>query len=477
MRGIRKRLRGSYLLNNPDLLVICLGAFVTFLGMGVVLPVRNLYAEQTGSSPTEIGLMTAAFFGATFLFLLPCGWLTDRFGRKFMLASGLGAHGIIAILYLVFTNPWVFIGLRFVEGIGAAALLPAARAYLGDVTAPERRGEAYGAFSAAISVGLLIGPGLGSELALFGYPVPFLVSSAMAFLVMALSLARVDDGRAKDHRSAEAGEASVGLFDRRLLKPNLWGPMALTFGRNIALGLFNVLWSIWLNDLAIKQGLSQDVTLSLIGLSYTCFALPQLFFQPLAGRFADRHKRVLLILIPGILLGGVYALYGMLTSLPLICLLACVEGTLVSLFQPATDSYLIDVSPDEARGLVQGLFYAIGMGGGFISAIVTPALYGPGGIHRLYPFVFLAITTLATTIIGSAIVARFDPRSNRRPKITRVLPERAAAYSGQPSPAISAVYGLTRPEEHPASELLANNNRPTPLAGITSSRNREQHVR
>ena len=457
MQSVWKRLRGSYLLSNPDLLVICLGVFVTFLGMGVVLPVRNLYAEQTGSSPAEIGWMTAAFFGATFLFLLPCGWLTDRFGRKLMLACGLGLNGVVALLFLIFTSPWAFIGLRFVEGIGAAGLIPAARAYLGDVTLPEHRGEAYGAFSAAISVGLLIGPGLGSELALFGYPVPFLASSIMAFVVMSLSLLRVDDNRAKDHLSAEAAEMSVSLLDRRLLKLNLWGPMTLTFGRNIALGLFNVLWSIWLNDLAIKQGLSKDASLSLIGLSYTCFALPQLFFQPIAGRFADRHKRVLLILIPGILLGVVYTTYGLLTSLPLICLFAFVEGTLVSFFQPATDSYLIDVSPEEARGLIQGLFYAIGMVGGFISAIVTPTLYGPGGIHRLYPFVFLAITTLATTLIGSAIVARFDPRGKRRPKITHALPELAGVAASKRPPTMSDAYSLTLPAEDPPSELLPSN--------------------
>jgi MFS family permease len=457
MHSVWKRLCGSYLLSNPDLLLICLGVFVTFLGMGVVLPVRNLYAEQTGSSPAEIGWMTAAFFGATFLFLLPCGWLTDRFGRKLILAAGLGLNGVVAILFLIFTNPWAFIGLRFVEGMGAAGLIPAARAYLGDVTVPERRGEAYGAFSAAWSIGLLIGPGLGTELALLGYPVPFLVSAAMAFVVMTLSLLRVDDARAKDHLSAEAAEMSVSLLDRRLLKLDLWGPMALTFGRNIALGLFNVLWSIWLNDLAMKQGLSKDVSLSLIGLSYTTFALPQLFFQPFAGRFADRHKRVLLILIPGILLCAVYTTYGLLTSLPLICLFAFVEGTLVSFFQPATDSYLIDVSPEEARGLIQGLFYAIGMVGGFISAIVTPTLYGPGGIHRLYPFIFLAMSTLVTTLIGSAIVGRFDPRNKRRPKITRVLPERAAIYSGRDSAAMSDVYSLALPEENPPPELLTSN--------------------
>ena|SRR5579859_1231408 len=453
-----KRLRGSYLLNNPDLLVICLGVFVTFLGMGVVLPVRNLYAEQTGSSPDQIGWMTAAFFGATFLFLLPCGWLTDRFGRKKMLVSGLALHGVIAILYLIFTSPWAFIGLRFVEGIGAAALIPAARAYLGDVTAPERRGEAYGAFSAAWSIGLLIGPGLGTELAIFGYAVPFLISSAMAFIVMALSLLRVDDQRAKDHLSAEGAESSVSLLDRRLLQPKLWGPMTLTFGRNIALGLFNVLWSIWLNDLATQQGLSKAATLSLIGLSYTAFALPQLCFQPFAGRFADRHRRVLLILLPGIFLGGVYTIYGLLTSLPLICLFAFVEGTLVSVFQPATDSYLIDVSPEEARGLIQGLFYAIGMVGGFISAIVTPALYGPHGGHRLYPFLFLAIATLITTFIGSAIVGRFDPRKKQRqPKITHVLPEVAAVRNQHNPPSLNGAYSLALPEEEPSSGLLTNN--------------------
>jgi DHA1 family multidrug resistance protein-like MFS transporter len=458
-RRIWQRIRHSYLLTNPDLLLICVGVFVTFLGLGIVTPVRNLYAEQTGSSPEEIGWQAAAFLGATVLFLLPCGWLTDRFGRRKMLASGLALHGLTAILYLIFTNPWAFIILRFVEGTGAAALIPAARAYLGDVTLPSRRGEAYGAFSAAVSVGLLIGPGLGSELALFGYPIPFIASSVIAFIVMGLCLVRVNDNRAKENLSAEVANISVGLFDRRLLKLNLWGAMILTFGRNIALGLFNVLWSIWLNDLALKQGFSQDTSLSLIGLSYTCFALPQLFFQPFAGRFADRHKRVFLVLLPGLILVAVYTIYGLLTSLLLICAVAFAEGLMVSFVQPAIDSYLIDVSPEEARGLIQGLFYAIGMVGGFLSAIITPTLYGPGGSHRFYPFAFLAIATLVTTLIGSAIVARFDPRRKRQPKITRALPEAAAVHSGHAhlSPAIDGAYRLALPEEDPSSELMPSN--------------------
>jgi DHA1 family multidrug resistance protein-like MFS transporter len=452
------RIRHSYILTNPDLLLICLGVFVTFLGLGIVTPVRNLYAEKTGSTPEQIGWQTAAFLGATVLFLLPCGWLTDRFGRRKMLVSGLALHGITAILYLVFPNPWAFVLLRFAEGVGAAALIPAARAYLGDVTHPQRRGEAYGAFSAALSVGLLIGPGLGAELAVFGYPIPFIASSVLAFILMIFCLMRVDDRKAKIGLSTEAAEISVGLLDRRLLKLSLWGAMVLTFGRNIALGLFNVLWSIWLNDLALKQGMSQDASLALIGLSYTTFALPQLFLQPFAGRVADRHRRVFLVLIPGIFLAIVYGIYGLLTNLIVICVFAFAEGTCISFFQPAIDSYLIDVSPEEARGLIQGLFYAIGLMGAFLSAIITPALYGPGGLHRLHPFAFLAIATLVATLIGSFIVARCDPRRKLQPKITNTLPETIAgrsAYAHAPT-AISAPYGMTLPEGDPSTILHSN---------------------
>jgi MFS family permease len=267
---------------------------------------------------------------------------------------------------------------------------------------------------------------------------------------------RVDDGKAKGQLSTEA-EINVGLLDRKLLKLNLWGAMVLTFGRNIALGLFNVLWSIWLNDLAIKQGMSQDASLALIGLSYTAFALPQLFLQPFAGRVADRHRRVLLVLIPGILLAVVYSIYGLLTNLIVICGFAFAEGALVSFFQPAVDSYLIDVSPEEARGLIQGLFYAIGMVGAFLGAVITPALYGPGGVHRFYAFAFLAVATLIAALIGASIVARCDPRRKRQPKITRTLPEAAAgrgAYAHAPA-AVNATY-MSLPEGDPSTILNSN---------------------
>jgi MFS family permease len=211
-------------------------------------------------------------------------------------------------------------------------------------------------------------------------------------------------------------------------------------------------------DLALKQGMSQDASLALIGLSYTTFALPQLFLQPFAGRVADRHRRVLLVLIPGILLAIVYGIYGLLTSLIVICVFAFAEGACISFFQPAIDSYLIDVSPEEARGLIQGLFYAIGLMGAFLSAIITPALYGPGGVHRFYPFAFLAIATLVATLIGSSIVARCDPRRKRQPKITNTLPETIAgrsAYAHAPT-AISAPYSMTLPEGDPSTILHSN---------------------
>ena len=46
-------------------------------------------------------------------------------------------------------------------------MLPSARALIADTIAPEKRGEAYGVFSAFFNAGLLLGPGIGSGLALW----------------------------------------------------------------------------------------------------------------------------------------------------------------------------------------------------------------------------------------------------------------------------------------------------------------------
>src|SRR5947199_10740157 len=73
------------------MLVIIVG--ISFLGLGLVMPLRALYGRQIGASSTEIGLMTASF-ALPIIFIAPlAGRITDRYGRYWFFLLGLLVTG------------------------------------------------------------------------------------------------------------------------------------------------------------------------------------------------------------------------------------------------------------------------------------------------------------------------------------------------------------------------------------------------
>src|SRR4051794_32452845 len=132
------------LLRDPRLAALLAGILLVYLGLGIIIPVRALFARESGLSLLGIGAMASSFLLFNTLGQVPFGWLTDRIGRKPLIVAGIGVEVVIAVLYVVVSEPWTFIMLRAAEGAAAAAIPPAARAYVTDVAPAERRGEAFG---------------------------------------------------------------------------------------------------------------------------------------------------------------------------------------------------------------------------------------------------------------------------------------------------------------------------------------------
>src|SRR5437868_2662152 len=142
---------------------------MSFIGIGMVLPVRVLYAQSRGASLAVIGAMASSFLLSNFVFQYPTGWLADLWGRKRMMVGGLLAQAGLSLLYLVVFDPYLFVALRFLEGMVAASVIPAARALVADLVPDEQRGEAYGIFGSFMNAGFLLGPALGGLFAATGY--------------------------------------------------------------------------------------------------------------------------------------------------------------------------------------------------------------------------------------------------------------------------------------------------------------------
>ena len=60
------------------------------LGLFMIFPVFSLYAnELAGANKTLVGIALGIYGLSQGLLQIPCGWLSDRYGRKPVIAGGL----------------------------------------------------------------------------------------------------------------------------------------------------------------------------------------------------------------------------------------------------------------------------------------------------------------------------------------------------------------------------------------------------
>lgn len=385
------------MLRHRTLLVISLVVAVSYTGIGMVVPVRILYAQSRGASLAVIGAMASAFLLANFLFQYPTGWLADRWGRKPVMLWGLAAQVVLTFIYLVVTDPLAFVVLRFIEGVVAASVLPSARAIIADTVAPEQRGRAYGIFGAFLNAGFLLGPALGGVMASLGYASAFAGSGLLRLVALVLVLLAVHDDR---HQPAGGRERDAAVPWRALLTLPLLGTYILTAGDNLYFGFDLTLMPLWM-----RHHLGASV--AAIGLGYAVWALPNILASPLGGRFADRWRRSGLILAFGLAQVPIYAAYGLLTALVPVIVLFGVHGLVYALMQPAVDATLAAASPPAARARAQGVYSTVGLASAFVAANTLSAFYGLD--YRLPLFIMAGGFGLCV-FVGGALIRLAEQR-------------------------------------------------------------------
>jgi DHA1 family tetracycline resistance protein-like MFS transporter len=391
---------GGYAFRRRELRLLYSAIFLSFLGASVVFPLRLLYAQAHHASPTQLGLMAAAFLIAPLAAQIPLGGMIDRWGRVPVLLVSLASHALVSLLYIFFNAPVELIALRFLEGLSTAGFQPAVGAYIADVTPEEHRAEAYGALSATLNAGMLVGPLAGGVVAqATSFAVAFAITVVMEVAAFILVAGRVHEPVVHERHGADEPPVSW----RSLISLPLFGAYAAFFAQQTVMGILASLWTIWLHDLGGSY--------TYIGMTMTVFALPQIFLGALAGRLGDRWGRAPLLLGAGILVSVVYASYGFMTNLTLIVVVGIVEGIFIVFQRPAAQSLLADGSPSRARGRAQGVAAAAGALGGAVSAFASLPLYHQS---RPLPFVIAGIAMTAGSVIA-AVGAVALARRRRQP--------------------------------------------------------------
>lgn len=396
--------------------------FVIWLGFGGLLPVLPIYFRDQGLDLATLGLVIAAWPAARLISEPVFGWLADRTARVPLMVIGLVAAGVFGALPLVWTGPVAFILLRAGAGLGAAIYDPAARGLLTDATPKDRRGEAFGLYGAAQMGGLLLGPSIGAlGASAFGGVAFVFVFSAIAAFVAAAGIAfRVREApviHRGEHRPvsdrttlppdspyAERRAATALLADdadraaattdsraMRLLNRGLIAAIILNAGSYFGGGTYEVIWSIFL------QSLGADLTL--IGLTFTMFAVPVLILSPFAGRLVDRRGSLAFIVLGMVLPALAAVAYTLIRDPALAVPLILIEGTGFALLSPALYSVVAANSPPGRSSTTQGVFGAAGTLGFIVASLTTGVL-----AERSVVLPFVAFAGVMIVSLGLALV-------------------------------------------------------------------------
>jgi DHA1 family tetracycline resistance protein-like MFS transporter len=174
MERFKKKLEGRVL---P---IVLFTVFIDLLGVGILIPIiPQLLANPTSpfyllphgwtykDGLVLLGFLTAIFPFMQFIATPILGQLSDRYGRKIILAISLAGTAISYTLFaygiLRHNIPLLFFSRAF-DGI-TGGNVAVAQAAIADVTAPEHRTRNFGLMGAIFGLGFILGPYIGGKLA------------------------------------------------------------------------------------------------------------------------------------------------------------------------------------------------------------------------------------------------------------------------------------------------------------------------
>lgn len=191
------------MIKKLSLLLVCL--FVVAIGFGVSLPVLPFFFTHLHAAavPLETIAIHTTFLTSIYAFVQLIaspfwGQWSDRVGRRPLILLGIAGSAVAQILFGLASSVTMLYVVRALGGFLAAAMLPAATAYVADITTDRDRAKGMALVGTASSLGAIVGPAFGGlttredlhftlglfDLKIEKYAPPFFLAAALMFLTL-----------------------------------------------------------------------------------------------------------------------------------------------------------------------------------------------------------------------------------------------------------------------------------------------------
>lgn len=352
--------------------------FLRMFGLFLILPVFSLYAKNLpGATAMLVGIAFGIYGLTQVLLQIPFGVLSDRLGRKPIIAIGLLIFAVGSLIACVADSIWMMILGRAMQGGGAisAALM----ALVADLTQVEQRTKAMAligmSVGAAFILAFIIAPVIVSIVGVSGI---FLLSAVLAILAIMVLYLLVPDPQCPAVGNALISWTALGkaLRDQRLMRLNL--------------GIF-ILHAILMANFVVVPILLQDHAGLAVELHWQIY-LPVLLASAIIvlpaiimGRHTHsqiNHFRVAIVVL--LLSQLSYALWhNTLTALSLGLLIFFVAFNYLESTLP---SLVSSIAEQDSKGAALGIYASCQFAGIFTGGLIGGMIYQYLGLSTVFIF-------------------------------------------------------------------------------------------
>jgi DHA1 family tetracycline resistance protein-like MFS transporter len=388
--------------------------FIGLVGFGLIMPLIPYYVAEYGGSEFLVGLLVASYAAAQFVGSPLLGRMSDRRGRRPILALCM-AGTTLGFLLLALAEPLgkalasllaagaapapvqaqnaailgVMFFSRILSGLSGGAIT-VAQAYIADVTDEHNRTMGMGLIGAAFGLGFIVGPVMGGVLSQWGYAAPAFVATGLGAMNMIAILVMLPESLTEERKAELSSQAKQRLIDiqamfRKLGKPRIGPLLSIRLFSSLAGALFFTLFTLWAKD---RLGADAQVTSYLMAYTGVLSIVAQVgLINPLEKRFSQAR---LITWSTGVLAAALLA-WAFTPSIPVMMLVMIPHALASGVLNTVINSAISWAVPPQEMGDALGTSSALES----LSRIIAPSLGG---------WLLGAVGTWAPGVLGAALM-------------------------------------------------------------------------
>ncbi|MEH6943011.1 MFS transporter [Bacillus sp. JJ722] len=372
--------------------MLLLNIFIVFVGIGLIIPIMPTFINEMHLTGSIMGYMMAAFSLTQFIMSPFAGKWIDRFGRKIMIVIGLFIFSLSELIFGMGKSVEVLFLSRILGGVSAAFIMPGVMAFMADITTVEERPKSMGYISAAISLGFIIGPGIGGLIAEFGVRAPFYFAAVISFIVAIISLIVLKEPLTKEQLSERAAVSAKSNFFKEIMKsfkPMYLIAFVIVFILAFGLSAYETVFSLFSDH---KFGFNPRDLAVILTVSSLIAVIAQVFLFDRMVNVMGEKRLIQLCLVVGASCAVISTVIG---HFWIILLNTCLIFLAFDLLRPALTTFLSRMAGSE-QGFVAGMNSAYTSLGNIIGPTTAGILFD---ININFPYLFSGLILVIGLVI------------------------------------------------------------------------------